>query len=191
MESFFRNQDKEIKNMIEILQNIYYYILNNFVFVTGVLAGMKWVWEYSQSRKFEKNKFLYDKISEFDDLENTKFVKKMLDWNKFKIKDGLDIHFITDDILIEALTTHDKKNQFNPTEVWIRDQFDEWLDSINELIILSECGLIDKKNLKRMLKYWIDILNGTKKVKRKEFSVQIQNYLLYYGYHDVAAFIKQ
>ena len=191
MESFFRNQDKEIKNMIEILQNIYYYILNNFVFVTGVLAGMKWVWEYSQSRKFEKNKFLYDKISEFDDLENTKFVKKMLDWNKFKIKDGLDIHFITDDILIEALTTHDKKNQFNPTEVWIRDQFDEWLDSINELIILSECGLIDKKNLKKMLKYWIDILNGTKKVKRKEFSVQIQNYLLYYGYHDVAAFIKQ
>jgi hypothetical protein len=191
LESFFRNQDKEIKNMIEILQNIYYYILNNFVFVTGVLAGMKWVWEYSQSRKFEKNKFLYDKISEFDDLENTKFVKKMLDWNKFKIKDGLDIHFITDDILIEALTTHDKKNQFNPTEVWIRDQFDEWLDSINELIILSECGLIDKKNLKRMLKYWIDILNGTKKVKRKEFSVQIQNYLLYYGYHDVAAFIKQ
>ena len=190
MESFFRNQDKEIKNMIEILQNIYHYILNNFVFVTGVLAGMKWVWEYSQSRKFEKNKFLYDKISEFDDLENTKFVKKMLDWNKFKIKDGLDIHFITDDILIEALTTHDKKNQFNPTEVWIRDQFDEWLDNINELIILSECGLIDKKNLKRMLKYWIDILNGTKKVKRKEFSVQIQNYLLYYGYHDVAAFIK-
>lgn len=191
MESFFRNQDKEIKNMIEILQNIYHYILNNFVFVTGVLAGMKWVWEYSQSRKFEKNKFLYDKISEFDDLENTKFVKKMLDWNKFKIKDGLDIHFITDDILIESLTTHDKKNQFNPTEVWIRDQFDEWLDNINELIILSECGLIDKKNLKRMLKYWIDILNGTKKVKRKEFSVQIQNYLLYYGYHDVAAFIKQ
>jgi hypothetical protein len=190
LESFFRNQDKEIKNMIEILQNIYHYILNNFVFVTGVLAGMKWVWEYSQSRKFEKNKFLYDKISEFDDLENTKFVKKMLDWNKFKIKDGLDIHFITDDILIEALTTHDKKNQFNPTEVWIRDQFDEWLDNINELIILSECGLIDKKNLKRMLKYWIDILNGTKKVKRKEFSVQIQNYLLYYGYHDVAAFIK-
>jgi len=176
--------------MIEILQNIYHYILNNFVFVTGVLAGMKWVWEYSQSRKFEKNKFLYDKISEFDDLENTKFVKKMLDWNKFKIKDGLDIHFITDDILIEALTTHDKKNQFNPTEVWIRDQFDEWLDNINELIILSECGLIDKKNLKRMLKYWIDILNGTKKVKRKEFSVQIQNYLLYYGYHDVAAFIN-
>jgi hypothetical protein len=177
--------------MIEILQNIYQYILNNFVFVTGVLTGIKWVWEYSQSRKFEKNKFLYDKISEFDDLENTKFVKKMLDWNKFQIKDGLDIHFITDDILIEALTTHDKKNQFNPTEVWIRDQFDEWLDSINELIILSECELIDKKNLKRMLKYWIDILNGTKKVKRKEFSVQIQNYLLYYGYHDVAAFIKQ
>ena len=175
--------------MIDILQNIYHYILNNFVFVTGVLAGMKWVYEYSQSRKFEKNKFLYDKLSKFDDLENTKFVKKMLDWNKLKIKDGQDIHFITDDILIEALTTHDKKKQFNPTEVWVRAQFDEYFDNVNELIILSECGLIDKKNLKRMLKYWIDILNGTKKVKRKEFSAQIQNYLSYYGYHDVAAFI--
>lgn len=176
--------------MIEILSNIYHYILHNFVFVTGVLAGMKWVYEYSQSRRFEKNKFLYEKYSKFDDLKNTEFVKKMLDWNKLKIKDGLEIHHITDDILIEALTTHDKKNQFNPTEVWIRAQFDEWLDNINEFIILSECGLIDKKNLKKMLKYWIDILNGTKKVKRKQFSVQIQNYLSYYGYHDVAAFIK-
>lgn len=176
--------------MIEILHNIYNYVLNNFVFVTGVAAGMKWVYEYSQSRKFEKNKFLYEKISSLDDLENTNFVKKMLDWNKFKIKDGNDIHFITDDILIEALTTHDKKKQFNPTEVWIRGQFDEYLDNINELIILSECGLIDKKNLKKMLKYWIEILNGTKNVKRKQFSVQVQNYLSYYGYHDVAAFIE-
>lgn len=40
--------------MIEILHNIYNYVLNNFVFVTGVAAGMKWVYEYSQSRKFEK-----------------------------------------------------------------------------------------------------------------------------------------
>jgi hypothetical protein len=176
--------------MMEILHNIYNYVLNNFVFVTGVAAGMKWVYEYSQSRKFEKNKFLYEKISGLDDLENTKFVKKMLDWNKFKIKDGQDIHFITDDILIEALTTHDKKKQFNPTEVWVRAQFDEYFDNVNELIILSECGLIDRNNLKRMLKYWIDILNGTKKVKRKQFSIQIQNYLSYYGYHDVAAFIK-
>jgi hypothetical protein len=175
--------------MIEILQNIYQYILNNFVFVTGVLTGIKWVWEYSQSRKFEKNKFLYDKLQEFDALENTKFVKKMLDWNKLKITDGDDVHFVTDEILIEALITHDKKNQFSLTEFWIRAQFDEWFDNINELIILSECGLIDRQNLKRMLKYWIDILNGVKKAKRKEFSEQIKNYLSFYGWGDILVFI--
>jgi len=175
--------------MIEILQNIYQYILNNFVFVTGVLTGIKWVWEYSQSRKFEKNKFLYDKLQEFDALENTKFVKKMLDWNKLKITDGDDVHFVTDEILIEALITHDKKNQFSLTEFWIRAQFDEWFDNINELIILSECGLIDRQNLKRMLKYWIDILNGVKRVKSREFSGQIKNYLSFYGWGDILVFI--
>jgi len=42
-----------------------------------------------------------------------------------------------------------------------------------------------------MMKYWIDILNGKKKVKSKQFSVQIQNYLIFYDYHDVASFIMK
>ena len=173
---------------MELLNEIYLYILHNFVFVTGLVTGMKWVWEYSQKRKFEKNKFLFERIEKFYDLNNTKIVKKMLDWNKISISDGENKYIISDDILIEALVTHNQRSHFNPTEVWIRAQFDEYLDNLTELILLSECGLIDKGNLKKLLKYWTDILNGNKKVKNKKFSLQVKNYLIYYGYHDVAAF---
>lgn len=172
--------------------DVYNYIIKNFVILTGLITGIKWLYEYSQKRKFEKSKFLLERIEKFDDLENTKVVKKMLDWNKskFKIAPNSTV-IITDSILIEALTTHDKKSDFNEIEVWIRDQFDEYLDNLNEFILLSECDLVDKKNLRKMMIYWIEILNGNKRVKPRKFSNQIQSYLLFYGYHDVAAFVFQ
>lgn len=176
--------------MIEIISSIYHYILQNFVFVGGLAAGLKWIYEYSEKRKFEKSKFLLERVEKFDDLGNTKLVKQMLDWNKSKFTINGKVTVISDATLIDALITHDKKQQYTDDEVWIRGQFDEYFDNLNEFILLSEYGLIDKKNLKKMMKYWIEILNGQKNVKKKQFSISIKNYLLFYGYHDVAAFIS-
>ena len=174
-----------------VISIIYHYILDNFVFFGALVASIKWIYEYTQSRKFERNKFLFERIEKIDELNNTKIVKKMLDWNKISIVDNNNRYLIDDDILIESLITHDKRDKFNDTEVWIRSQFDEYFDNLNELILLAECGLIDEYSLRKMMKYWIDILNGKKKVKSKQFSVQIQNYLIFYDYHDVASFIMK
>lgn len=165
------------------------FILDNFILIAGVATAIKWVYEYSQNRKFEKNKLLLERIEKFYELNCVKQVHKLLDWNATKIEINTSMVSINDQILLEALLTHDKKSSFNPTEVYLRSIFDEYFDELNELIILSKCGLIDDKNLRKFLKYWLQILSGKKRVKPKSFFQIIDNYLTYYDYDEVKKFI--
>ena len=172
------------------LQEIIHYVQSNFVLVASLSATAKWLWEYTQSRKFERNRFLLERIEKFNSLESTQKVKKLLDWNKISIDIGGILHKIDDVFLIESLKTNDEKGVFDTHEVYIREIFDDYFDGLSELITLSDTGLVDKKNLKKFLKYWIDILNGTKKNKPKVFVEVIKNYLEYYEYSDILRFIK-
>jgi len=165
------------------------YIKENFILIAGVSAAGKWIWEYSQQRKFEKSKFLLEKIESFNQSEEVKVVHKLLDWNLITVKYNNIEYQIDDQILIDALITHDKKNKYSKTEVMIRGIFDFYFDQLNELIILCDCGLVDERNLRRFLKYWILILNGSKNNKSNNFSERVKNYLTFYGYHDVHKFI--
>ena len=110
----------------------------------------------------------------------------MLDWNKCKIDD----EFITDEILISALETHNNKNKFTTLESKIRGLFDEYLDNLNKLIVLSETGLIDGKNLRKFMKYWFEILNGSKKNKPREFNEKLTNYMEYYDFGGILDFVR-
>ena len=170
--------------------NIIDWTVNNFVLIAGVATTLKWVWEYSQSRKFEKNKFLLERIEKFNSLSSTQKMQKLLDWNAIKIElDGVSTK--VDDVdLIEALKTHEQKMSFDSSEVLIREIFDDYLTGLTELIILSETGLVDQKNLKRFLKYWVSILNGTKQNKPKSLVETFQRFIDYYGYSEVSDFLK-
>ena len=163
---------------------------DNFVLIAGLATTLRWVWEYSQSRKFEKNKFLLERIEKFNSLSSTQKMQKLLDWNVIKIDiDGVPTK-IDDAILIEALKTHDQKSSFDSTEVYLREIFDDYLTGLTELIILSKTGLVDKGNLKRFLQYWVNILNGTKKNKPKSLVDTFQRFIDYYGYSKVSEFLK-
>lgn len=169
---------------------LYHYIKDNFVLIAGVFAAFKWIYEYSQSRKFEKNKFLLERIEKFNEIEEVKLVHKLLDWNEIKIQyEGIE-YIVNDDILMDALKTHDTKSNFTPVEVIIRKVFDRYFDEINEFIILCDCGLIDEINLKRFLKYWIEILNGVRNSKSELFVETIDKYIEFYGYHNIIEFIN-
>ena len=175
---------------MSFIQKVWNLIESNFVLIAGLATSVKWVWEYSQSRKFEKNKFLLERIEKFNNLESTQKVQKILDWNAITIDiDGVDTK-IDDSILVEALKTHDQKSSFDSKEVYIREIFDDYFTGLTELIILSETGLVDEKNLKKFLQYWIDILNGTKKNKPGVFVKIIGNYLSFYEYTEVLKFLK-
>jgi hypothetical protein len=54
---------------------------------------------------------------------------------------------------------------------------------------MSDCGLIDDKNLRKFLGYWIDILNGVRGNKSVEFVSVIDSYLVFYDWMDVRNFL--
>jgi len=175
---------------MSFIHKVWNWVESDFVLIAGLATSLKWVWEYSQGRKFEKNKFLLERVEKFNILESTKKVQKILDWNAITIEiNGVDTK-INDSILVEALKTHDQKVIFDLTEVYLRQIFDDYFTGITELIILSNTGLVDKKNLKKFLKYWIIILNGKKQNKPESFVKTIENYLKFYGYTEVLEFLK-
>jgi len=170
--------------------NLLNWIQDNFVVIAGLATTIRWVWEYSQTRKFEKNKFLLERIEKFNNSPSTLKVHKLLDWNKTKIEINDEIVVVDDAILVEGLKTHNQKMNFTQQEAYIREIFDDYFTGLTELIILSQTGLVDKKNLKRFFKYWIEILNGKKKNKPQVFSETIKCYLEFYGYTDILIFLK-
>lgn len=171
------------------MSNLITFIQDNFVWIAGVTAAFKWTYEYAQQRKFERNKFLLDRIEKFYEIEEVQIVNKLLDWNSISITYEGKEYVINDEILENALVTHDIRSKFNPTEVMLRKIFDIYFDEIKELIILRDCDLIDHKNLKKFLAYWIETLNGNKKNKPKKLINTIHTYLDHYGYEDVLEFI--
>jgi CRISPR/Cas system-associated protein Csm6 len=175
---------------MSVIHKVWNWVESDFVLIAGLATSLKWVWEYSQGRKFEKNKFLLERVEKFNILESTKKVQKILDWNAITIEiNGVNTK-IDDSILVESLKTHDQKVSFDSKEVYIREIFDDYFTGLTELIILSKTGLVDKKNLKRFLQYWIDILNGTNQNKQESFVKTIENYLNFYGYTEVLEFLK-
>ena len=172
------------------IHKIWQWVESDFVLIAGLVTSLKWVWEYSQSRKFEKNKFLLERIEKFNNLESTEKVQKILDWNSIKIEINDVSVKVDDSLILEALKTHDQKASFDSTEVYLRQIFDDYFTGITELIILSNTGLVDKRNLKKFLKYWVDILNGNKRNKPEIFVQTISNYINFYGYEEVSKFLK-
>ena len=123
------------------IHKVWNWIESDFVLIAGLATSLKWVWEYSQSRKFEKNKFLLERIEKFNNLESTQKVQKILDWNSISIEINDVKVKVNDGILVESLKTHDQKVSFDSTEVYLRQIFDDYFTGITELIILSNTGL--------------------------------------------------
>lgn len=167
------------------------FIKENFLYITAIITSSKWVYEYTNKLKWERNKFLLDRLEKFYSNTNTENIHLILDWNKITVSKEGEIFKITDEILFEALKTHDIKNSFDKTELFLRNSFDEYFDQLTEFVVLAESGMVSEKNLRIFLRYWIDILNGGKKNKNKDFSGQIEKYLLFYGFDKLNYFLKE
>lgn len=167
------------------------FLKENFLYITAIVTSIKWVYEYSNKLKWEKNKFLLERLESFFKDKNTQNIELVLDWNKIKIENNGIEHKINDEILFEALQTHNIKNSFDSTELYLRNAFDDYFDKLTEFIILAESGMISEKNLRKFLQYWVEILNGKKKSKSKKLVDQFSKYLEYYGYDKLKNFIKK
>ncbi len=158
--------------------------------VVGVLtASFKWVYEYSEKLKWDKNRFLLDKIERLQSLDSTKCAQKCLDWNSATISFQDEKIKINDFILVEALQTHNIKHRFGHDEVILRKIFDEYFDELTKLVILSKSNLISKKNLILFMDYWFKILSGESNNKKTDVVKQIHIYLNFYGYDHLYNFL--
>jgi len=166
------------------------FIKDNFLYITAIITSIKWVYEYSNKLKWEKNKFLLERLKLFFQDKNTKNVQLILDWNKIKINYNEEIILVDDDILYEALQTHDVKHKFNSTEIFLRNSFDEYFDKLTEFVILAESGMISKKKLRTFLKYRIYILSSKKNSKNNKMINQFKVYMTFYGYEKLFSFIN-
>lgn len=167
------------------------FLKENFVWLAGIFTAAKWVYEYSQKLRWDKSRFLLERIEDLMERESTQQVHFMLDWNVLDLEiDGRKLR-IDDTFLLEALQTHDKKHSFTKDEMKIREIFDEYFDGLTEFLILHECGLINKSDLRKFLKYWLDILSGERSSKPEKLKTQIQSYMIFYGFQRLHGFLTK
>lgn len=150
--------------------------------IFSVVGAAKWIYEYTKKLKWERTKFLSEKMDEFLSDPEIKKVLTMLDWNSSKIEFNGELLRYDDNMLILALTTHDVRSSFSVEEKYIRTLFDNYLDKIMRFQIWIDTGLIDKKDTIRFLGYYLDIMSGKRKSKKKEFVHQLKKYMDFYGY---------
>lgn len=158
--------------------------------IGGLFAIFKWTFEYTKQKKWEKNKFLLDKLEEFHNLESTKIIHNILDWNSVKIKLFEEYYFINDNIFFESLKTHNKKHQFTKEEKRLRELYDEYFDNLTKFVFMTKNGLIDKQGLNMFMGYWFNILSGKTNNKSLEVKRQIMLYLDFYNYNVLKEYIE-
>lgn len=167
------------------------YNLEIVVTIIGALVAIfKWVFEYTKQKKWEKNKFLLDKLEHFFELETTKVMHNLLDWNGIKIKILDSDMYIDDNYLFHAFETHDTKHQYTKEEKRLREIFDEYFDNLTKLIFMTKNGLIDKKGFNMFMAYWLNILSGRSNNKSYELKTQIHKYLGFYGFDILKDYLE-
>lgn len=157
----------------------------------ALAAAFKWVFEYSNKLKWEKNKFLLEEIEKFSHIQSTKNAQKILDWNSITIILNEEIVYVNDEILFESMQTHNLKHKFSKDEVKIRGLFDEYFDNLTKMVLMCKTGMIPENNFRLFMKYWFNIISGDSKNKSSKSLDQIRKYLNFYGYKDLINFIDE
>jgi len=150
--------------------------------IFSIVGAAKWIYEYTKKLKWERTKFLSEKMDEFFSDPEIKKVLTMLDWNSSKIEFNGNLIRYDDSMLMASLTTHNLKSSFSVEEKYIRILFDYFFDKLMKFQIWIDTGLIDQKDTIRFLGYYLDILSGKRKSKSNEFVFQLKNYMDFYGY---------
>jgi len=167
--------------------------MNIELVITTAIAGsalIQWLYEYSQKLKWDKNVYLVDKLDEFQSKDSTKLMQMVLDWNAIRVDLNGKQKTITDNILIGAFETHDKRDDFTELEAELRPIFDEYFDNLNRFVFLAKTKIVSEKHLRKILGYWFNILSGKSETKPKELVDAIENYLEFYGYSELKQFMK-
>jgi hypothetical protein len=95
-----------------------------------------------------------------------------------------EIH-ISDDFLINALSTFDEKTSNTSEELYVRLVLDKLFDEINTFQSHIDAGLIKLNDIRPYLEYWIKEISGNGRVHEERVAYQIYKFLRYFGYSGV------
>ncbi len=167
----------------------YFVLFKNIGYIVVVLTFIKAVYEYMMAMKWKKSEFLSKEIKEFFSDSNVKTVCTLLDYNVRKIQINDKDFIVTDNILIDSLLTHDKKQQFSAEEAVIRDMFDSFFDKLSNFNVLIQNGLVEKSQVKNYLSYYLDIICNPGR-KPNELIDVFNDYISYYKFNNVKDLIE-
>jgi hypothetical protein len=154
-----------------------------------ILTFIRGIYEYIKSIKWKKSEFLSKEVKEFFKDEDVIKVKAMLDWDVRYLEINGKEFKVTNDFLISALQTHNNKNKFTQEEAAIRDIFDNFFDKISYFSIYIDNKLVDKKEVKKYLSYYIDIISKPGR-KPKKLVDTFNDYINYYNFNQVRDLIN-
>jgi hypothetical protein len=124
-------------------------------------------------------------VKEFLQKETTKKAFEILDVEGEVVEFGSATIEITDDFLIGAISTFDQKKNNSEMELVVRGILDEFFDDLSIFQSHVEAGLIELKDIKPYLEYWIRELTGRGRLCGKSFAEQTLKYLRFFGYNRV------
>lgn len=161
-------------------------------FLISFLLLIKGIYEYTKAQKWKKAEFVSKEIKEFYSDFDIKRAMILLDWNSNDIElkaneIGIETKlYFTDNLIISSLQTHRESPTFSNEEIVIKGIFDTLFDKLSTFENYIETGLINVKDIKPYLIYWIKIIADNQNDRKpKEVRTQIWKYIDEYGYDNV------
>lgn len=163
--------------------------------VISLAVFIKGIYEYTKAQRWKKAEFVSKEIKEFFNDFEIKRALVLLDWNSndLELKPSemagrSKIHF-TDNLIESALHTHKQVPTFTDEEVIIKAIFDTFFERLTMFYNYIETKLIEAKDIKPYLIYWINILaDDNNDRKPQNVRKQIWIYIEEYGYSRIRSF---
>jgi hypothetical protein len=177
-------------------------LLSKFGLVATVLFFVVGLYQYGQTQKWEREKFLAAAVKEFDDSKRVRNAKQMLD-SLAQYPAGRQIDLLEGDkyedrrvlvanneIYSALTTTPEKLGGLNDQAVIIRECFDDFLSGLVTFCHYIDQSLITKDALLAHIGYWIEILGPDGEMDAK-YKRRVLGYAEKYGLLDVESLIQK
>ena len=167
-------------------------------FLVSIVLLLKGILEYKKAQNWKKSEFVSKEIKELLNDFEIKRALVLLDWNANNLSladneiENLKYFYFTDELIYNSLKTHRELSNFSDKEVVIKKIFDNFFDRIGWFDIYIQTGLIETKDIKPYLIYWINIIaDETNERKDNDLREQMWRYIKEYNYIDFISICKK
>lgn len=159
--------------------------------IAGIVVAVRAIREVRANRNLRAEDLRWRRASLAREIleqfeEDSKYcdVGVMLDWTGREFEIAPDRKEVIETAEVQlALRIHDEHSHFNMKEVYIRDCFDAFFDSLEQVEHYLRTGLIDFTDVEYPLEYQVH--------KLKELGAVVPKFMKTYGYDLATEFVKR